>query len=342
MKKLTILTFILVLIFNLTACGDSESGDNTVSLTNFYFDTSVTITIYDCDSDMDPENIIKECFAMCNHYDKLFGRTYAESDVSKINDSSGKSIEVNSVVAEVIEDGIKYGDLTGGAFDITIAPITSLWNIGTDKAAVPADTAINVALKSVNYKKITINNDKVKLSDSNAKIDLGGIAKGFIADKLKAYMTSEGVTSAIIDLGGNILTIGGKPDSETFNIGIKKPFSENPSEYAATIKVNGKSVVTSGVYERYFEEDGNIYHHILNPKTGYPVDNELNSVTIISDKSEDGDALSTGVFVTGLDEGMELVNSLDDVEAVFITKDDNVIVSDGLEMNDKNQISIKE
>lgn len=341
MKKLTILTFILVLIFNLTACGDSKLGDNTVSLTNFYFDTSITITIYDHDSDIEPENIIKECFVMCNHYDKLFSKTYAESDISKINNSDGKAVEVNDVVADIIDDGIKYGELTRGAFDISIAPITSLWNIGTDKAAVPTGAAIKKALKSVDYSKVIVNKDKVELSNSNAKIDLGGIAKGFIADKLKNYMTTEGVTSAIIDLGGNILTIGGKPDLEFFNIGIKKPFSENPNEYAATIKVNGKSVVTSGIYERYFEKDGNIYHHILNPQTGYPVNNELNSVTIISNKSEDGDALSTGVFVMGLDKGMELVNSLDDVEAVFITKDNKLVISDGLKMNDKNQISIQ-
>lgn len=339
MKKFTILTFILFLILNLTAC--SESGNNTVSLTNFYFDTSVTITIYDWNGDALPENVIKECFAMCNHYDKLFSRTYADSDVYKINNGNKKYTEVNSVIAEVIEDGIEYSELTTGAFDITIAPLTSLWNIGNENAAVPSETEIEKALKFVDYNNVIVNGDKVTLANSNVKIDLGGIAKGFIADKLKNYMISEGVTSAIIDLGGNILTIGGKPDSETFNIGIKEPFSENAGEYAATINVNDKSVVTSGVYERYFEEDGNIYHHILNPETGYPVDNELNSVTIISDKSEDGDALSTGIFVMGLDEGLKLVNSLDDIEAVFITKDNEIIVSDGLDMNDKNQISIK-
>lgn len=252
MKKLKILTFILILIFILTAC--NKTGNESVSLTNFYFDTSVTITIYDWEGDTEPENIIKECFAMCNHYDKLFSRTYADSDVSKINNGNGKSVEVNSVISEVIEDAVNYSEITNGAFDITIAPLTSLWNIGSDNAAIPKDSDVKKALKSVDYTQITVNNDKIKLDDSNAQIDLGGIAKGFIADKLKTYMTAEGVTSAIIDLGGNILTIGGKPDSNTFNIGIKKPFSESSSEYAATIKVNGKSVVTSGIYERYFEE----------------------------------------------------------------------------------------
>lgn len=339
MKKLTILTFIAILIFNLTACGKSDNQP--VSSTNFYFDTSVTITIYDWDSDAEPESVIKECFAMCNHYDKLFSRTYTDSDVSKINNSNGKSIEVNSVVSEVIEDGIKYGNLTDGAFDITIAPLSSLWNIGNQNADIPSETDIEEALPWINYRNITVDNDNIKLKLPNAKIDLGGIAKGFIADKLKSYMTSKGITSAIIDLGGNILTIGGKTSEEDFTIGVKKPFSENAGEYAATIKVNGKSVVTSGVYERYFEKDGKIYHHILDPKTGYPVDNTLNSVTIISDKSEDGDALSTGVFVMGLDQGLELINSLENTDAIFITKENKIIVSNGLEINDKNQISIK-
>ena len=338
MKKLTILTFILVIIFNFTACRKSE--DNSVSLTSFYFDTSVTITIYDWDGHLDPENIIKECFAMCNHYDKLFSRTYSDSDISKINNGNGKPVEVNSVVSEVIKDGINYGELTNGAFDITIAPLTILWNIGNKNAAIPSDSKIKKALKHVDYKNIVVNNDKIKLADSQAKIDLGGIAKGFIADKLKTYMTSAGITSAIIDLGGNILSIGGKSFEEDFNIGIKKPFSLKSGEYAATIKVNNKSVVTSGVYERYFEKDGKIYHHILDTETGYPVDNGLYSVTIISDKSEDGDALSTGVFALGLDDGLKLINSLQDTEAVFITSNNDIVISDGLKINDNNKISV--
>lgn len=151
-------------------------------------------------------------------------------------------------------------------------------------------------------------------------INLGAIAKGYIADKMKEYLVEQGVKSAIIDLGGNVLCVGEKTDASPFRVGIRKPFADR-SETAAIMEISDKSVVSSGVYERFFKKDGVLYHHILNPKTGYPYENNLISVTIISDESTDGDGLSTTCFALGLEKGMELVNSLSDVQAVFITDD---------------------
>lgn len=161
-------------------------------------------------------------------------------------------------------------------------------------------------------------------------LDLGAIAKGYIADKIKEFLMEKGVKSAIINLGGNVLCIGGKPDKAPFNIGIQKPFADR-KETIAVMELSDKSIVSSGIYERFFERDGNFYHHILNPKTGYPYDNSLVAVTIISDKSVDGDGLSTSCFALGLEEGMKLINSIENVHAVFITDDYKPHFSDGFE-----------
>ena len=207
------------------------------------------------------------------------------------------------------------------------------------KSHVPKKSKINKALKYVNYQDIILKNNRVKLSYPTQSIDLGGIAKGYVADQLKDFLESKQISSAIINLGGNILTIGNN-QGEDFKIGIKKPFAQKDDEYSATIHIRDKSVVTSGIYERYFEENNKIYHHILDPETGYPVENNLYSVTIISDRSEEGDALSTATFVMGLEKGLSFVNQSEGIEAVFITKDYKLHLSDGLTINDKQEIHI--
>ena len=162
------------------------------------------------------------------------------------------------------------------------------------------------------------------LTDPKSAIDLGGIAKGYMADQLKEYLLGEGVTSAIINLGGNVLTIGEKPDGTSFNIGIQKPFDKQNATITS-VQVKDSSVVTSGSYERYFKLGDTIYHHILNTETGYPCDNGLLSVTILSKESIDGDALSTACFTLGLEEGQKLIESLEDIDAIFVTDDYEII-----------------
>lgn len=340
MKKL--LSFILIIIFmiNLTAC--KITSDSPVSLTNYCFDTAVTITIYDYSGEEDVEDVINECFGLCNHYDALLSRTNEESDVSRLNNSNGEKTEVQHVVSEIVSDSIEYSKLSDGAFDITIAPLTSLWDIKNNTGIIPSKKEIKSALKRINYNNIIVEDDFVTLTSKDTQIDLGAIAKGYVADKLKGFMISVGVKSAIIDLGGNILTIGGKTEEDDFVIGIKKPFSKEANEYEATIGVKNKSVVTSGIYERYFEKDGKIYHHILDTETGYPVENNLYSVTIISNTSEEGDALSTAAFALGLDKGKALINSIEKTEAIFITNENEIILTDGLEINEENEINFVE
>lgn len=286
-----------------------------LSKTGVYFDTVITITLYDTKD----EELLSECFSYCEQFEKMVSRTLPDSEISRINAANGTPVEVSDTTIELLKHGIFYGELTNGAFDITIAPLSELWDFKNNIGTVPSEAEIQDVLSHVNYKNIKIDGNKVSLSDPEAAIDLGGIAKGYIADHLKEYLISEGVGSALINLGGNVQTIGKKPDGSAYHIGIQKPFDKQGTAITS-VEVSNSSVVSSGVYERYFEIDDTLYHHILNTKTGYPCDNNLLGVTILSQNSVDGDALSTSCFALGLEEGIELIHSLDDVDAIFVTE----------------------
>ncbi len=204
------------------------------------------------------------------------------------------------------------------------------YGILPQKKKVPSDEDIQTALSLINYENIKVDGNKLTFAKEGMGLDLGAIAKGYIADKMKEFLVSKGVKSATINLGGNVLCIGKKPDNTPFRIGIQKPFADR-SETITVLDIEDKSVVSSGIYERYFEKDGTFYHHILNPDTGYPYNNHLVSVTIISDQSVDGDGLSTSCFALGLEKGLELINSLPDVHAVFITDDYQLYYSDNFQ-----------
>lgn len=233
-------------------------------------------------------------------------------------------------MAELTAAGLYYGELSDGAFDISIAPVSSLWDFTSGEGSVPDSGAIVAALELVDYRDVSLEGDEIRFAKEGMQLDLGAVAKGYIADRIKDYLLEQGVESAIIDLGGNILCVGSRPGGDPFRIGLQRPFASR-SETVATVEITDKSVVSSGIYERYFEEDGVLYHHILNPETGYPYDNGLVSVTIISDESVDGDGLSTSCFALGLEKGMELIDSLPDVQAVFITEDRELHFSEGFE-----------
>ena len=217
--------------------------------------------------------------------------------------------------------------MSGGAFDPTIEPLVTLWDIMADEPHVPDAGAISAALARVDWTKVSVDGNVVTLH-AGMGLDLGGIAKGYIADKLREYLSENGVASALINLGGNVLTLGGKPDGSNFTIGVQKPFGQN-SDILGACRLKGMSVVTSGIYERYFVEDDRLYHHILDTKTGYPVENELYSVTIISPTSTDGDALSTICFALGSEDGMALIETLDGIECVYCLSDGTLLFSSG-------------
>lgn len=254
---------------------------------------------------------------LCEKYEALFSRTIKTSDISRINENGGRPVTVSDDTIDILQKAISYGELSDGLFDVTIAPASSLWDFKSDTPALPDKNELKEAISHIDYRTIQISGNTVTLLDSKAQIDLGGIAKGYIADRMKSHLISKGVEHATINLGGNVLTIGGKPDGTPFHIGIQKPFDERNS-ILTSVDVTDRSVVSSGSYERFFTLDGQLYHHILNPRTGYPVDSGLSGVTILSDSSVDGDALATICFALGQEKGMALIRSLDGVDALFV------------------------
>ena len=271
----------------------------------FYFNTIIAIQL----NDSQDEALIDTCFDMANTYEHYFSRTLKGSDIYNINHANGAPVEVHDETAELIRYGIAFGDLSGGVFDISIGALTDLWDIPNNNGTIPAQTQIDAALATVDYRQITVDGNTVTLGNPDAALDLGGIAKGYAADRMREYLNANGACEGFINLGGNVLTLGQKANDEPYHIGIRKPFGED-GETITAVDVTDRSIVTSGRYERYFEKDGHIYHHILDPKNGYPYDNGLNGVTILSDSSMVGDALSTICFALGQEKGTEFLSSM--------------------------------
>lgn len=324
--KIHKITALLTAAAMICTTGCSGLSSKPMSYTGVALDTVISIQIYDSND----ESLIEHCQTMCEEYEEKFSRTIETSEVSRINAAGGAPIEVSKDTVTLIKKGIYYGDMSDGAFDITIGSVSSLWDFKAENPSPPSQEAIAEAVSHVDYKKIQIDGNTVQLLDTAAQLDLGAIAKGYIADRIKEYLKDEGVRHALINLGGNVLAIGGKLDDSPFNIGIQKPFDTDGNPITS-VSLKDKSVVTSGTYQRYFEKDGTLYHHILNSSTGSPCNNGLNSVTIITDSSLTADALSTTCFLLGPEEGMKLVNQLDNVDAVFINKDNELIYSRNFE-----------
>lgn len=312
MKYLQRILLLCALSISLSGC--SLTTQEPISKTGFYFDTAIEITLYNTRD----YKLLDKCFSYCKEFEQTISRTIETSEIYKLNHAHGNSVEVSDSTLELIEKGIEYGDMTNGKFDITIAPLSELWDFKNNTGTIPSEAEIQEALSHVNYKNIVIEGNNVSLTDPETAIDLGGIAKGYIADQLKDFLVSQGIESALINLGGNLLTIGTKPDGTPFNLGIQKPFDKQGAAITSVTSANS-SVVSSGVYERYFEVNEVVYHHILDTETGYPYQNGLLGVTILSEKSTDGDALSTSCFALGLENGIKFIESLEDVEAIFIT-----------------------
>lgn len=343
-KHLPILLSILLVLLLLSGCKNSNSGVGTdqtkvpfITRTDFMLNTVVTINLYD----KQDEAVLNGCFDLIAKYENICSANSEVSELYKLNNRSlpvkDDTYQISDELSDVISNGLYYSKLSKGAFDISIWPLSSQWDFLSEDHVVPEESAIQAALPYVNYEYITLKGNSISFAKDKTSIDLGAIAKGYIADRLKDYLLSNGVNSAMINLGGNVLCVGNKPDGSPFKVGIQKPFADR-NETIAIMEIKDLSVVSSGVYERFFEIDGKLYHHILNPKTGFPYDNGLIAVTIISKKSVDGDGLSTSCFALGLEKGLELIASLPDTYAVFITSDYQVHYSKGF----KEAIKVKE
>lgn len=332
---------VLAMSLCLTSCGGPSAEP--VSKDGYYLDTICSVSVYrmkDSDgavqaaSGMEDQanDAIEEAFAECRELEDLLSRTRADSDVSRINAAKGEWTEVSGQTAEVIRKGIEYSELSGGDFDITVGGLTEQWNFhaAEGEAKLPDEKALAEAAKHVDYRKIETDGNKVRLADPESRLDLGGIAKGYIGDRMTEVLEQKGVVSATVNLGGNVICIGSKTDDEDFVIGVETPFSDR-TEIIGKIKARDRTLVTSGVYERKIEVGGRTYHHILDTKTGWPVKTDLDAVTLIADKgrSADIDALSTTCLIKGSKEGKNFIEGLEGIEAVFVLSDGSILTTDG-------------
>ncbi|EJO5346288.1 FAD:protein FMN transferase [Clostridium botulinum] len=323
--NIVLLIFCLPLIF--LGC-DSKEKKEPVSRETYLMGTIVNIKAYGKDAD----KAVQASVDKISDIENKMSVNISNSEISKINKNAGIApVKVSKDTLNVVKASLIYSKKTKGSFDITVEPLVSLWGIGTEKARVPSKDEIENVLNLINYKDVSINEKEstVMLKNKNQSIDLGGIAKGYTADELKKIFSNYNIQSAFLSLGGNVYVLGNKPDKSSWKIGIQNPL-EPRGNYLGIVSVSDKSVVTSGNYERFFEKNGKRYHHIFDTKTGYPAEKGLISVSIISDKSIDGDALSTSVYTLGLNQGKKLIENLKGVEAIFVTKDKKVYITSGL------------
>lgn len=358
MKKiiLSIITFLILTIC--TSCGKETSLFYRYEY-NGYLDTLGYIIVeYDTDdySQTEVSNILSKVENLLLNIEKEFSISQTvymkEADVEEstlmlINKRSGEEIatKVSDDFLELLTISQNMSNNTNGLFDASIGSLTKVWNISSraelcmddsilleDICSIPSDEEINTALELVNYQDIQIDYDNktVLLPKKGMALDFGGIAKGFAAEKIAEYLLTYKFSYAVINMGGNVKIIGDvKQDTDPLRIYVKNPFGDgNIGYYYPIVNTGG---VTSGIYERYISYKGTKYHHILNPKTGYPSRDTVVSVTIMGENSAMADALSTGVFMMGLDKGLELINSLDGYEAIIITKEEKVYVSNNLD-----------
>ncbi|MBO7662461.1 MAG: FAD:protein FMN transferase [Clostridia bacterium] len=318
MKRIFLIGLVLFLLGLNAAAGAAPNRETAIG---FQLDTVITLTAY-CD-----RQVLEDALAESGRYERLLSRTIEGSDVWRINHAEGKPVEVDSVTAEVIRTSLEISGISEGAFDITIAPASVLWDFKADPPRLPSAKELDAAAQKINWRLIELDGNTVCLP-AGMMIDLGAIAKGYIADAVSAYLRGRGVESAILSFGGNIICIGTKPDGSPWKVGIQD--IDRPSgEAMLALECTGGSVVTSGIYERGFDFEGVRYHHLLDPATGWPAWNDLASVTVLTDSSMYADALATAAFVLGEEKGMRLIESLKDTEAILIRRDRTVLCSSG-------------
>ncbi|HHT46647.1 MAG TPA: FAD:protein FMN transferase [Firmicutes bacterium] len=327
LKTVTILALMPLILLNILGCSGEEKYEKTI----FLMDTKVDITLFGQDmNNKQYASLADEIEEEMKQLEGVFSSHVVGSDICRINDAAGqRPVKVRPETIFVMQKALEVAEITGGAFDPTVAPLLELWGFGADNTGVPSEKEIYETMQLVNYRAVEIDEDSstIFLPEPGMKIDLGGIAKGYIVDQGLKIAENSSASALFVNAGGDISVAGNKPSGENWRIAIQDPFDSQ--KLIAVLKVKEGSIATSGGYQRFFEVDGKRYHHILDPATGYPA-SEVASVSILAPDTITADALSTAVFVLGLDDGMELLESLDGVEGVIIDGQGKIFASSGL------------
>ncbi|MEW6105407.1 MAG: FAD:protein FMN transferase [Bacillota bacterium] len=330
LSRTALCAFVLLVAFAVAGCQGSSSRPSASVRIGFALGTLVQVRAYAHGKQAD--KAVREAFARIEEVEALMSANVPSSDVAAVNrKAGGLPTRVAGDTLYVVKRAREYGDLSHGRFDAAIGPLVRLWGIGTDHAKVPSPEEIAAARSLVDYRDVEVDESAgtVRLRKAGMALDLGAIAKGFAADRAAEALVKRGVKSAFIDLGGNILVVGSRPDGSPWRVGIQDPWKERGATFAV-VPVRDMAVVSSGTYERFFEQGGRRYHHIIDPDTGYPAETGIVSATVLARHAVDADALSTTVFLLGPSDGMKLITRLAGVEAVVVTDDRQVIISPGL------------
>ena len=303
---------------------ENQKMENRHEATTFAMDTVMTFTVIHEDGD----EIIIDAEQEIRRLENLLSVTVESSDISKLNAAAGKeALDMQIDTQVLLAKGKELGEKTGGAFDIAISPIVKAWGFTEEEHHVPTQAELDALLPVTDPSDEILDSGKAYLQKEGMAVDLGGIAKGYTSDKVSELLKEKGVESAIVSLGGNVVGIGRKPDGEKWEVALANPLDAN--DYCGLISIEDKAVVTSGGYQRFFEENGRKYHHIIDPVTGYPAESGLLSVTIISESGTEADVLSTALFVMGLEDALEYWQKNGGFEAIFITEAGEVIATEG-------------
>lgn len=331
-KRITALLLAALAVCGLTGCGGTRDPDEAQeSIQVIAMDTAMVLTAYGKES----TRAVYDAEEEVRRLDALLSRTSGSSEVSMLNGAGGEMVPVGAEICTLIQTAGDFTEATGGAFDITIAPVVSAWGFTTDSYQVPDREALQTLLESVGMEHVHLSGGSARL-DPGTMIDLGGIAKGYTADRVAEIFQEHAVPRGKVELGGNILVIGDKPDGTAWRVGVQDP--KHPDEadgLVCVLNLTDAFAVTSGSYQRYFEQDGKRYHHIIDPATGCPADSGLTSVTVVADSARGNgtmcDALSTALFVMGEDKALDFWRSgVYDFQLVLVTEDGRVVVTEGL------------
>ena len=312
----------ILLIISLLCTGCSKDNQP-VTESRFLLDTYISITVYN----KNDAKYLDEAFNICSEYEDILSKTSQNGDIIKIQNNRYADVSVSESTYEVIEIYKQLYEISNKKLDCTIGTVSNLWDY--NESTLPDSNLISEAVSHIDQNKLVLNDNSVRLESDSIMLDFGAVAKGYISEKVKDFLVSKGVKSAVLNFGGNVITIGAKPDGAAFKIGIQKPFGDQ-NDVIEAVKIKDKAVITAGVYERFIEADGNIYHHILDPATGYGTNSDLYSATIICEDAALGDAYSTICILLGKTEALELINKTENMEAIFVTDENELIYSDNV------------
>lgn len=324
-KTMKIFILFTCMVFILSACSNATDKDyEEFKQTFFAMDTFITLTAYGKNADA----VLKEAENKMAELESLWSVTDEKSEVFTINHSKGNAVEISNVTADLLAFALQMASQTDGALDPTIYPVVDAWGFTGEENRIPESHELARLLGRVGYDKVKLNGNKVIVPDGT-EVDFGAVGKGYAGDILSGLLMDAGIRSSLIDLGGNIQAVGSKPDGSDWKIGIRNPLGDGN---LGVLSVSDRAVVTSGSYERYFVgEDGKEYGHIIDPETGYPAESGLLSVTVIAKQGKLCDALSTSLFVMGLDKAMDYWNQYQDFDMILVTEQQEIYLTEGIQ-----------